>query len=107
LISQFLLLPYMQLADKANLREVLAHAARLGFYDQLANIFGYLNLRLSFFLLSRHSGDAALGVYSNAVSIAESIWLISNSFAMVQYARVANSDDEERNRDLTIRFARV
>jgi O-antigen/teichoic acid export membrane protein len=51
-------------------------------------------------------GNQELGVYSTGVSLAEALWLISKSISMVQYARIANSNDPEYARTLTIQLVK-
>jgi O-antigen/teichoic acid export membrane protein len=48
-----------------------------------------------------------VGVFSNAVSLAESIWIISNSIALVQYARIANADDKPYAQKLTLDLSKI
>jgi O-antigen/teichoic acid export membrane protein len=78
-----------------------------GFQNQLAHIFQLLNFRLNYFLLEAHSGQKAVGIYSNALSIAESIWLITGSICLYQYARISNSTNDEYARKLTEQFIKI
>jgi len=72
---------------------------KYGFINQFAHILQFINLRLSYFLLPAF----ALGVYSNATSVAESLWLIGSSFASIIYGSVSNNTEKEKNISLTIR----
>jgi O-antigen/teichoic acid export membrane protein len=72
-----------------------------GFQNQLAHIFQLLSFRLSYFLLAAHSGQKAVGIYSNGLSIVESIWMISSSISLYQYARISNSDNSDYAKKLT------
>ena len=53
------------------------------------------------------TGKKELGIYSNGVSIIESIWLISGSITLVQYSRIANTDDESYSQNLTIKLTKI
>jgi O-antigen/teichoic acid export membrane protein len=75
---------------------------RLGFMNQLAHITQFLSFRLSYYFLDLYHGEASVGVYSNGVSIVESIWLVGKSISLVQYARIANTSDEKYSRDLSL-----
>jgi len=75
-----------------------------GLLNQSAYILQFLSFRISYYIISSKLGEAELGIYSNAVSIAESIWLISRSIALVQFSRIVNSDDQENNQQLTIKL---
>lgn len=72
-----------------------------GFQNQLAHVFQLLSFRLSYFFLERYCGDAEVGIYSNAVSVIESIWMISTSISLWQYARIANSRDVTYTKRIT------
>jgi O-antigen/teichoic acid export membrane protein len=84
--------------------QVVRDLIRFGFLNQVAHITQMLSFRLSYYVLDHFRGEAQLGVYSNGISLAESIWLISKSISMVQYARIANSDDKDYARELTVRL---
>ena len=64
-----------------------------GFQNQLAHVFQLLSFRISYFFLQRNCGEAEVGIYSNAVSVIESIWMISSSISLWQYAKISNSTD--------------
>jgi len=72
-----------------------------GFQNQLAHVFQLLSFRLSYFFLERYCGDAEVGIYSNAVSVIESVWMISTSISLWQYARIANSTDVSYTKRIT------
>ncbi|MCF8365269.1 MAG: polysaccharide biosynthesis C-terminal domain-containing protein [Bacteroidales bacterium] len=73
-----------------------------GILNQLAHIFQLLSFRMSFFWLQQLYSEAEVGIYSNGTSLVESIWLISRSISMVQYARISNSSDIRYSQKLTI-----
>lgn len=77
-------------------KAILAYGIR----GQLGNIVQLLNYRLDFFLVSAFLGTAPLGVYSVAVMIAEALWQMSNSMAVVLFPRVAalGADFSEQRR---------
>lgn len=78
---------------------------RYGILNQLAHIFQLLSFRMSYYWLERLYSDAEVGVYSVGISLVESIWLISRSINMVQYARIANTDNLGYAQKLTINLA--
>jgi len=59
---------------------------------------------MSFYVLDFYHGEAAVGVYSNGISLAESIWLIAKSISLVQYARIANTGNRKDAAALTVRL---
>lgn len=78
-----------------------------GKWSQLANIAQLLNYRLGYYLLEYFAGIAALGVYSSAVAIAEGVWLISKSFAMVVFSRISNMRSNSEALILSFQYARI
>lgn len=85
-------------------RKIAVEMVRYGILNQVAHITQMLSFRLSFYVLDHYHGEAAVGVYSNGISLAESIWLISKSISMVQYARIANADNRTESARLTVRL---
>ena len=67
----------------------------------------FFNLRLSYYLLDKYISVGRVGVFSNALSLAEAIWIISNSIALVQYARIANADDRAYAQKLTLDLSKI
>lgn len=80
---------------------------KLGFQIQLAYILQLMNYRFSYFLLDNLYGKAQVGVYSVGISVAEAVWLISRSIAMVQYARISNTSDKTESRKLTLALVKL
>ena len=87
--------------SNAGLMEAFKSLLFYGFQNQLAHVFQLLSFRLSYFFLERYCGDAEVGIYSNAVSVIESIWMISTSISLWQYARIANSTDVSYTKRIT------
>lgn len=92
------------------MRNVTAELIRYGILNQVAHVTQMLSFRLSFYVLDKFHGEAAVGVYSNGISLAESIWLISKSISLVQYSRIANTNNRQEAARLTtslIKFSLV
>ena len=83
---------------------IIKEMFRYGFLNQLGHIFQLLSFRLSYYVLLLFLGQEEVGIYSNGVSLVESVWLISRSIAAVQYARIANSTDTVYSQLLTVRL---
>jgi O-antigen/teichoic acid export membrane protein len=79
----------------------------LGFYNQLSHITSLLNMRLSYYLLEKYQSTETLGIYSNGVSLTEAIWMVSGSMAMVQYSKIANSDNKQYSQQLTVNMTKI
>jgi len=87
--------------------QILRETFRFGGYLQAAGFMQLFNYRLSYYIIEKYFDRATLGVFSIGVQISESVWIISKSIAMVQYARIANSRDPVYSRDLTAAFIRI
>ena len=111
----FLLGVWMLRKEYAHLRHdkdndyhaVLKDLFKYGFLNQTGHFVQFFNLRLSYYLLKHFMDEGRVGVFSNAVSLAEAIWIISNSIALVQYARIANADDRVYARKLTLDLSKI
>ncbi len=82
--------------------EIIRKMIRYGVLNQLAHIFQLLSFRMSFYWLEMVYSEAEVGIYSNGTSLVESIWLVSRSISMVQYARISNTSDIKYAQKLTI-----
>lgn len=85
----------------------LRQLIRYGFIAQFANIIQFLNYRFSFYLLNYFFNPAAVGIYSISLAVAEIIWLMSKSIALVQYARIANTTDPAYAIRLTVKLVKI
>ena len=111
----FLLGVWMLRKEYANLRHdkdkeygpVLKDLFKYGFLNQTGHFVQFFNLRLSYYLLDKYINVGRVGVFSNAVSLAEAIWIISSSIALVQYARISNADDRAYAQKLTLDLSKI
>jgi O-antigen/teichoic acid export membrane protein len=78
-----------------------------GLLNQLDVIAQMLSFRFSYYLIVSVYGARDVGVYSNAVSIIESLWLISRSLSMVQHARIVNTKEKAVSKHLTLLFLKA
>ena len=88
-------------------KPVLKDLFKYGFLNQTGHFVQFFNLRLSYYLLDSYIGRGEVGVFSRSVSLAEAIWVISNSIALVQYARIANADDRRYSQKLTLDLGKI
>ncbi len=88
-------------------KEVVKALLKYGILNQAGHLVQFFNLRLGFYLLERFVDTGSTGVFSNAVALAEAVWIVSRSIALVQYARIANADDIDYSRRLTLDLSKV
>ncbi len=75
---------------------------------QMANIFQFFNYRLSYYFLEKFTGKPDLGKFAVGVQLAEGMWLIAKSMALVQYARISNEPENAGYaRQITLLFLKI
>jgi O-antigen/teichoic acid export membrane protein len=85
----------------------LKEMIRLGVSNQLAMVAQFLSYRIGFYFLEQIKDTRSVGIYSNAVSIAEAIWLTGHAISTILYARIANNTDAKVSGEMTVRLARL
>lgn len=73
---------------------------KYGFYNQLAAVVHLISYRGSFYLIGLSHGVEAIGIYANAVSLTEVMWMIPRSVGFVIYSRLINTNDSFTYRKL-------
>ncbi|MBE0663567.1 MAG: polysaccharide biosynthesis C-terminal domain-containing protein [Bacteroidales bacterium] len=81
---------YIVFSDLNEIDRPLKSILHYGGLMQLASILQFFNYRLSYYLLERFYDKASLGKFAVGVQLAEGMWLISKSVALVQYSRISN-----------------
>lgn len=95
-----------QAQEKVSRKMIWEHLFKLGFYNQLAHVLQLLSFRASYYILEQFHGTSAVGVFSNASSITESIWLIATSISLWQYATISNAQDQQYTIQITEKLSR-
>jgi O-antigen/teichoic acid export membrane protein len=86
----------------------MSEVIRFAIPSYLSNLTQFLNYRLDVFLVSFFAGAAAVGLYTLAVTLAQSIWLFSNAAAMVLLPRIASLQEAKmENAAQTARITRL
>ncbi|MFI5203269.1 MAG: lipopolysaccharide biosynthesis protein [Flavobacteriales bacterium] len=78
-----------------------------GFMAQLTNFIQTLNYRVSVYFLFRYWGKNAVGYFGACLQLAEAIWIIGKSLALIQYARLVSSKDKQYQVRFTLLFSKV
>ncbi len=107
-LSVVMVVPVFRVKEKDTVpfARVLGALFRYGYMNQLAHIAQILSFRVSYYFLDSISGEKAVGIYSNGVSLMESVWMISGSIALVQYSDIANSNDRVWAAQLSAKLSR-
>jgi len=107
LSTYWFLIKFINLEFTLEFRSTIRSILNLGVIIQVCNIVQLLNYRFAYFILEKELGIGILGVFATATALAESVWLISKSISMIQYAEIAGSKDKTIARRSTIRFAKL
>ncbi len=109
LVSLYLVLKTQSSFQLDALRKTISESWHHGLWIQIGNLAQLLNYRASYYFLEllTQSDSMALvriGIYSAAIQIAESLWLLARSVATVQYSRVSNIKDRAEALRISIRL---
>ena len=104
LITTLFVFPKVKRKDWKLQIELLKTLFNYGTKNQLAHVFQFIGFRLCYYILEKNVGLGELGIFSNAIAIAESIWLVSRSVALVQYTEIAGNENDKENRKTSLRF---
>lgn len=91
--------------EKIYLQKPPAELWKLGFWSQNGQLIQFLNYRFSLVLLAHFLGTTApAGIYSNALLIADSIWIFGNSFGTIAHMRILQTENSTFQADITLRY---
>lgn len=107
IVSLFFLLKVIDNKNPEPTAVIFKAILKNGILNQVAYILQFLSFRIGYYIINKELGEGELGIYSNAISIAESIWLISRSIALVQFSKIVNSEDQDSNQLLTIKLFKL
>ena len=107
IISSLLVIKYIEYSPLGNISDLMKQFIRFGFQIQLAYVLQLMNYRFSCYLLDNLYGKSEVGIYSIGISVAEAVWLISRSIAMVQYAKISNTQEKHVSRKLSLSLVKL
>jgi O-antigen/teichoic acid export membrane protein len=103
IISLILLLRLPKVGENLSFKKSLQALLKFSSANQFGHMLQFSNQRIAYFLLPAF----ALGIYSNAVSLAEAMWMLATSIATIQYGTIANSNDKSKAIELTVPLFRA
>ncbi|MBC7426686.1 MAG: lipopolysaccharide biosynthesis protein, partial [Bacteroidia bacterium] len=80
------------------------HIFNSGFLAQAGHFIQFLNYRLSFFVIAAFVGESSLGVYNNAITIAEALWIFGHSLGQMQHIQILNNKQPGFDKKVTLRY---
>ena len=76
-------------------REMVREQLTFGTSSGIAQLAGYVNVRIDVIIVSFTLGAVALGLYTLAVGVAELLWQLSSPLCMAAFPRISNGDPKE------------
>lgn len=98
---------YRRIEHRPLANNALQEMVKVGLSNQLAMLAQFISYRIGFYFLNELKDTSSVGIYSNAVSIAEAIWLTGHAISTILYARIANLTDDKTSGEITVKLARL
>jgi O-antigen/teichoic acid export membrane protein len=93
--------------DRARRRVVVRELARHSRGAHLSNLLSFANYRFGYYAVAYLADARSLGVLSVGVALAEAIWLIPRSTALIQYVALVNASDKQGQTYAALRGSRL
>ncbi|AIZ64843.1 hypothetical protein PK28_16300 [Hymenobacter sp. DG25B] len=90
-------------ALRGTMRELARHSREA----HLSNILTFINYRLSYYFVAHFADARAVGILSVGVALAEAIWMIPRSTALMQYTELVRADDKRAQVARAMRLTRL
>ena len=97
----------LKLISKQELTSSFKTLFSLGVTKQIGYIAQSMNYRLCFYILGFYCGETLVGIYSNAVSLSESVMLFGSSLALVQYSSLSNNEDDSSSKQFSWKMSKI
>jgi O-antigen/teichoic acid export membrane protein len=88
-------------------KDVVIPAFHYGCKNELSYFIQFLNYRLSYFFILYFQDIASVGLFSVAIVVSESIWLIVKSITTVQYSKMVNLNERGQSIELTKKSVKI
>jgi len=85
----------------------IAEIMKYGFWVQVSAFVQLFNYRLSYYLVDWFLGRQILGIYTLAVQLAESFWILPRSVAIVQFAHISNMKESRDGIALSYKLMQI
>lgn len=113
LFSLILLIPYLYDTRISNEKKgksriaILKEMFAYGLWGSADNMAEILTTRLNYFLIERFGGLGNVGLLDAGTKISESVWHISRSISFIEYSSVAQEEDVNRQKKITLRLFKL
>jgi O-antigen/teichoic acid export membrane protein len=106
-ISLILIRPYLAKQEILISTDIVKKAFNYGLKNELSYFIQFLNYRLSYFFILYYQDITSVGLFSVAIVVSESIWLMAKSITTVQYSKIVNLDNPSGAIELTQKSAKL
>jgi O-antigen/teichoic acid export membrane protein len=107
IISVFQTAKYYSKSALTNIKKTANEMITFGSGSYFSTIVQTITYRVSYYVLFWFGFSNAVGELSNGIALTEATWMISNSLSLVLYANILNTNDENEQRKLTLRFSKI
>jgi O-antigen/teichoic acid export membrane protein len=87
--------------NEATTPSIFGSLLKTGSWAQLASLSQFFAYRILYYFLSMQNGLDAVGRFSVAVALGESVWLLTRSVSLSQATTISAIENEQEARDLT------
>jgi len=88
-------------------RAIVGQVFKYGWKNELSSLIQFLNYRLSYFFILFYQDIESVGLFSVAIAVSESIWLVAKSITTVQYSKILNLNNYNEAIKLTKKSAKI
>lgn len=104
IFSSISLISILKKPDDQNNVMSVSSILKTGFINQLGNLAHTLSNRYNYYFIG---SNMLVGLYANATSLIESIWIIGGSITPILLTKVANAKDEVNYSSITLLFSKL
>jgi len=106
-ISLILIRPYLVKQEIGISTGIIKKSLSYGWKNELSYLIQFLNYRLSYFFILYYQDINSVGLFSVAIVVSESIWLMAKSITTVQYSKIVNLNNAGGAIELTKKSAKL
>ncbi len=103
-IGWAILFPTMKRERIERFGKSLWEMLKYGTFMQLSTLASTLNKRFSLFLINSNCTPSAVGVYASGTQVSEGVNIVGQSFGLVEFSALSNTNDKRRASRITLRF---
>lgn len=107
ILSLLMFLRYDDLFEFSNWKVVFKGLLKLGPQDQVSNILHMVNYRIGIYFLLYSWSWEAVGIFSVALFLMESVLILSRSAGVVHFSKIVNTNDTAYNDKLTLNLFKI